>query len=773
MPAVKGFGVVLAMALLSPSGFAVAQTAENETGTQTEAAAEQTTAATIEVVPLESEEAPSEQALDEDAQRLDSIVVTAQKREQAIYDVPIAITGLSEDRMQKQGMKSLRDIAAVTPSFSVVETGPGIQKLQIRGISSAILGAATVGYVLDNVSLTGFSDFTPDANTFDLASVEILRGPQGTLYGEGSMGGTVKLNTRQPKIGEWDFRARAEHFLTDGADGGTELSAAVNVPLGESLAMRVVGDAAKIGGFINEVRLGEDNYNSAEKKNGRARWSWLASDALTVNGLLLGQAIDARTSNAADENYERRDEKDLGIEDRSTIVATDATWNASFADVFGTLSSFQRHNIFTYDAREAVTEQVRLGTVGAPISPGLGGATPLDPLTVGAADQFIGGSPGTNEVDSDSQLAEVRLSSNDGESLFWIAGVYAQRKNVLAIVDTTVALDLQGLPAPGGSPPVQVAYLTLDSRSQATAIFGQLEYDWNDWFNTALGARYFQEKVRAENHGTILNERVDSIDNLNFSAFTPRAVGSFRLPPEWFANVDNWLAYVSYAQGFRSGGANIRSRPQVPPTFEPDTLITYELGSKLEMYQGYFTAELALFFNDWRDVQVEVFPPNQGAIRIAAIQNAGNTQGLGVEWNFVINPRPRTSFYLTGSYIDTKYVKGSEIKMKGDFVDFVPAFGGAAGASYGFNWRDGVPGYARVDYNYTGVSNYRVADGRLLSSDAVHFLSARIGLETQKFKLNLYGKNLLDFEGALDANLPEKQARARPPSYGVEVEFNY
>lgn len=765
--------VMLSLAVQPASAQLEQQVPDDESSVAGEGTPDTEASSSYETIPVDSLRPESaEEAVDQAAyQHLDDVVVTAQKREQLIYDVPMSVTALSGDALEKMGMDNLRDIAAVTPSFSVMESGPGVQHLQIRGISSAH-GQSTVGYQLDNVSLSSFSLAQPDAATFDLAAVEILRGPQGTLYGEGSMGGTVKLITQRPRIGEWEFVAKGDGFITDGADPGLEGNGVINVPLWGSAALRLVGGVADLGGYIDQVELGQENYNQARKKNARARFQWDAGDRWTIGVTGLTQSIRAGSVNAADEQYQRFDGNEIGIWDDGDIASIDIGWTPDWANVFFTASRFERENTVIFDARDSITSEL---TTTAAI-PFLGGITFIDELLQGIAQDLIRGSPGGYHVISDSESAELRLNSVGGGAWNWTVGAYGRRYSQSLNLDARIQLAADvALPVLGGLPVlpgISLIDVTTVSRSEAQSLFGQVEYDWTDWLNTAAGVRYYQEDIQADSSGRAVIFDATSSDTLSYSAVTKRFTASARAPDRVYDFLDRAMWYASYSEGFRSGGANIQASAEIPPTYGPDRLRSYEIGGKFEMWEGLLTAELAVYFNQWNDVQVVVVPEG-GTGNFTAISNQGNVEGKGIDWNVIIRPLPRLSVYLSGGVIDTSFVTDADSKKKGDPVDFVSPFTAAAGFSIGFNWPSGYLGAFRLDYSHSDVARYQRDGSYDYYSDPAHMLNGRLSVEMEAVQFALYGRNLLDNEGALDANQPERQSRARPPSYGVEIKLSF
>jgi outer membrane receptor protein involved in Fe transport len=575
--------------------------------------------------------------------------------------------------------------------------------------------------------------------------------------------------TQKPKLGQWEAIAKGEAYHADGSDPGVELNGAVNVPLGESAALRAVGSGADIGGYIDEVELGQPNYNRNQKRNGRVRVQWQPLSNLTLGGMALLQVIHAGSANAANDSYQRFDSNAVGINDHGKMFSGDVDWTPDWFNVFWTASLFDRTNSVVFDARDAVTSQIDSNRLPAGLGPGLDF---LNPILQGIVANQIKGSPGAYYVSTNSQMSELRLSSNGGGPLVWTGGIYARKYHELLHLLASVNLSTPPVPPAVPTPSVVLIDVDTDSHSLATSLFGQVEYQWTSWLNTALGARYYREKLDVFGSGQVAAQDASSEDHLKFHAFTPRAVASIRVPDGFFSFADPALFYVSYAEGFRSGGANIQVAPEIPPTYRPDRLKAFELGTKLEMWGGRLITELALYHNQWLDVQVLTVPPG-GSGSFTAVENQGNAAGNGVDWNFVLHPFKGLELYHSGGWIDTKFTTDSGAKFKGDPIDFVSPLTLAAGGSYGFTWPGGSRGAVRLDYSYAAVSRYQRQGNYDYRSDPVHMLNARLEINPQKVQFAIFGRNLLDNEGALDANQPERQARARPPTYGIDVKVTF
>ncbi len=709
---------------------------------------------------------PAIQVPTQRAAQVDEIIVTAQKRVQPLFDVPMSVSAFSGATLEDMGADTLSDIAAATPGFSVSESGPGVQSLQIRGIASAF-GKATVGYQLDNVSLTSFSDTQPDAATFDLQSVEILRGPQGTLYGEGSMGGTVKLMTRKPDYDGWAFLGQGGYFLTEGGDPSAELNLATNMPVAGNQAARLVLGYAELGGFVDQVELQRPNDNYNRKLNARLRYLWEPAARWSASVMVLAGDIEAGSSNAADENYEQSDKAPVGIDDASQAYSLDLNYAAAWADVLLTSSFFTREIFATFDAREGTVNSLSVEAIGRGVlGTSLPAITALEGPLQAIATDTVDAVPTFLSDQNDSFVSELRLNGSGSERIFWTAGVHVRQQNEAVRVAGEIGLT-EGAAVP-------LADTTNVSDSLSTSLFGQFEYDWTPWLNMAVGARYFREDLEVEIAGQVYGQSTDSHDTLRFTAFTPRLTFSLRAPDQRFAGVDSAMAYLTYARGFRSGGANTRIEgdDSIKPTYDPDTLDSYELGGKLIFWDRLLTVESAVYYMQWKDVQVVV--QEEGSQLLTSIANAGNTEGLGVDWNITLAPLPGLQLIHSGAYLETEYVTDTDSKYRGDPVDFVPPLQYSFALAYSRPLWGRWGMMARADYNYQDPSvQTSRSSGISFQSEAVRMANLRIGLETERWQIYVFGRNLLDNEGPTAPQPDDRQPRARPPSYGLQASFDF
>jgi iron complex outermembrane receptor protein len=219
---------------------------------------------------------------------LDTVIVTARKKDERMIDVPIAMSAMTGESLRRRGASSVVDVLQDAPGVSVIEggTGSGMAQISIRGIATG-LGGNVNGYYLNDVPFTGVTvPFAPDVRAWDLDRIEILRGPQGTLFGEGSMGGTIRILTNRPKFGEFSFGGQLTGSSTAGGSGSNGQMAMVNVPLGEMLAVRIAATHESLGGWIDDAATNSKDVNLSKIDTGRMAVAFEPTDRLRIDAKL-------------------------------------------------------------------------------------------------------------------------------------------------------------------------------------------------------------------------------------------------------------------------------------------------------------------------------------------------------------------------------------------------------------------------------------------------------------------------------------------------------
>jgi len=663
----------------------------------------------------------------------DNVTVTAQKREEQILDVPASITAVTGESFEQMGITNIKDIAATIPSLSITEDAPGHQRAQIRSISSP-LGLPTVGVYLDeapiNIDAAGSGT---DVKMIDLDRVEVLRGPQGTLYGEGSMGGTIKYVTR-------DADSNATSAVVDGGYGtvnnGTATyrgSLVLNVPVvKEKFGLRIVAAEERAPGWVDYTSLNEEDVNTGTSKLLRVKGTWIASDTVTASLLLQGQDADFDGQNYSDPDGTAPFKINQPVQTKSKIANLVINWDAGPFTLLSSTSYLNRTDDSVYDYTWV-----------------FGYFVPYDSMAwVGSAD-------------ADIWSEEIRLASKSTGKLSWTAGAFY--RDYSADTGGYTVMDPAIIPDPYSS--------FTDTTSKQYAAFGEISYAFVEKLSLTLGARYFSDEREQQTTSGYFGPPVTgAVNSGTFNSTDPRLVLSYR-------PTTDTLVYASAAKGFRSGGFNDGLPPQctLPGSYKPESLWTYEVGSSASIANGKFVVQGAVYRNDWTDIQTLTMC--QG-IPIRATGNIGKATGDGLDLALTITPVRGLKVSLSGNTNNSHYVGDALAHKDGDQIDFAPKYNYGAAVDWGFRWAASLPGTFHVDYQKTGSFpiNFGVY-GASVYSDAVDFVNARIGVTVATVELYLYGQNLTDQNGAVYPANPfggqPSAMRPQPRTVGLGFTWRY
>ena len=672
----------------------------------------------------------------------ESITVTAQKREQEILDVPMSITAVTGTNIQDQGVTQLAEIVATIPSLSIVETGPGTQRAQIRGISSP-QNLPTVGVYFDEMPITSQSAGSGlDVRLLDLERVEVLRGPQGTLYGESSMGGTIKYVTRDPQLDGLgiDFDS-AYGTVTDG-DAAYRANAVVNIPAIEGkLGFRVLGGYEHSPGWVDYPAQGRVDGNEGDATTLRIKGLWIVNDAFTASLMLQGQDSDYDDQNYADPDRTAPFVLPQPLQEESKTANLVLTWETDSFTLLSSTGYLDRENEGAYDFTALYLPIFEL--FGFP------------PGTVDTVALTFGGN-------SDHWSEEIRLASKGDGRLNWTAGAYYRHNDS----------DGYNLSVTTPNPlPFEVFQTTQADTTQQSAVFGEITYGFTKKLDATLGLRYFHDKRERQSSVGQFGPPADNPDQSGtFDSTDPRLVLSYR--PS-----DGTLLYASAAKGFRSGGFNlVPPGCSLPTNFDPESLWTYEIGSSASMKSGRVVVQGALYHNDWTDIQTLTLCPGTF---VALTDNVGKASGNGVDLQLTLTPARGLQFTVSGNYNDSQYDMTSISHNDGDQIDYATPYNYAAAVDWSFLWWEGHPGLLHLTYQTTGPFDINLRNFGIdpLSSDAITGLSARLAMTLGGVELSLYGQNLLDEDGAVSPAIPlggvPSAVRLQPMTLGVGLGFRY
>ena len=691
----------------------------------------------------------------------DEIIVTAQKREQALLDVPQSISVVTAETLQNLHATSFSDYLTRLPSANIVQTQAGNSRIVLRGVNTGGVGATVATYVDETpfgsaTALANGAILTPDIDPFDLARVEVLRGPQGTLYGANSLGGLVKFVTVEPGTG--GFGGAAELGVEGVANGDTAWwgRAAVNVPLSDNAAFRVSGFYRQDPGYIDDPNLGND-VNDGKTYGGRASFLVRPTDKLTIRASVHLENIRSNGTNEVD------------LEP------------VTFKPAYGKLTQsrvLQQPNNIDYRIYNG-TIDYDFGSVGLVSSTSYG---TLDQTAVVDASSVYGpllsfffGVPLGAAVDQGMTqrrfTQEVRLGSTGKRTIDWtVGGFYTREKNELT--QNLYGVDaLTGDLFPGLDGLVLVA---LPSRYKEWAGFANATWHLSPKFDLTAGGRY------SHNSQSVV-QNTDGLLAGGASSFAGKSsdnVFTYSVAPTFKPN-ENTRIYARVAKGYRPGGPNAVSplAPEgVPRQFGPDTTTNYEVGVKTETNDRLLTFEASAFLIDWKDIQllaqVEGFGVNT---------NGGSARSKGVEVTVGVNPNRNLSLFANGSYVDAYLTKDAPAivgGVKGDPLPYNPKWQWTLGGEYEHPLSDSLTARGGISWHYTGkrFTDFDAASGQR-KLESFGQVDAHAGLEFGRYRLDAFVRNLTDargivnlgFFGDLNGNLAASVIRPRTVGVAFSV----
>ena len=533
---------------------------------------------------------------------LAEIIVTAQKKSERLQEVPVPVTVIGAQALLDTNQVRLQDYYTSAPGLSLATDGfrAGIPTLAIRGITTGGYGNPTVGITIDDVpygssTLQGGGIYAPDIDPSDLAQVEVLRGPQGTLYGASSMGGLLKFVTVDPSTDRVSGRVQGDVNGIDKGDGaGYGLRAAVNVPLTDALAIRASGFVRRDPGYIDDLQTGQNGVNWGDAYGSRLAALWRPTDALTIKVSALYQDLITHGSSEVDAGFGDLQQsvlRGVGGYNKKTQAYT-----ATLIDKFGgaTLTAVSGYSINSLSGSDDYTS------------------------LLGSLTQKTYGVSGTPFIDSNKTskfTQEIRLSMPVGQRFDWLLGGFYDHESSQWNQDVFAEN-----PATGQTVGAWL-YGAFPTTYQEYAAFTDLTYRVTDQFDVQVGGReshntqtYSPTLIGPLVGGSIISPREDS----GASAFTYLVTPRFKFSQDL-------MAYARFASGYRAGGPNTPG-PGVPLQFNPDTTKNYEVGLKGDAARHTVTFDISLYYISWNDIQL---PLTKGINSYTA--NGGRAKSQGIE----------------------------------------------------------------------------------------------------------------------------------------------
>ena len=749
------------------------------------------------------------------SEQIEVVTVTAQKRKEDPNKVAMSISAVSGAQLQAQHVNDFTDLTRVVPNISFTAAsgnggaGPGTSNIEIRGISSAA-GAATVGVYLGEVSITVGNVYTMgsvEPKFFDIDRVEVLRGPQATLYGASSMGGTIKFVPNEPDFKEREVSTYAEASTTRGGSVNWSGNVVGNFPLiADELALRIGAQVQHMGGFINQVdgngRVLAKNINQVGDQEMRLALKWKPTRALTITPSLYYQKVDAKDISAFNlelPNYQAQ--KQVREPSKDTLFTPNVTlnWDLGRADLTSSTSYFQRK--FDRQQNGSAYNSYSLSTFltstddGGTAPPALIEAVASLPSTV-----FL-----NNKVRQVSQ--ELRLASRPYDAAVspwtWLGGVYfsSQRTNIVEndpIFGVTATFAQFGfdiadpniLPGtfPGAFPADNSYSGAFAYREKQGSIFGEANYYFSPSLHATVGARYLKgDSTLDQKNGLYLAGAGNSgSSSLSSKAFTPKYALT------WEVSRAHTL-YASVAKGFRLGGSNVFVPPTTcgpdleangitagPATYSPDSLWSYEAGSKSRFLNNRVSLNASAFYVKWKNIQQGVYLPTCAYTYNA---NAGDATSRGFEFDIKAKPLPGLTLGASAGWVKAELTNDEGLQngivgaVAGAQVQGVPKYNAAVSAQYNFAVFGERNAFVAGGVQWVGASKGSLNPEQTdYQRPAYHTADLSAGMSFERYKLSVFVKNALDTDTVIQhpqvASIVQGY-RVAPRSIGMSIAASY
>jgi iron complex outermembrane receptor protein len=705
---------------------------------------------------------------------IEDVIVTAQRRSQRLEEVPMAITAVSKQTLESSAIRGLDEIAARAPSFTMTSMNVAQPRLYIRGAGSNEDGAAQDGSVAVFVDDVYVARGAGQAFEFlDIERIEVLRGPQGTLYGKNVVGGLINVISSRPSQ-----YLDAAGDLTVGNYGSIEGRGYVTGALTDKVAGSLAVVSRQRDGYARNIRLNRDLEDL---------------DLFAVRGQLryqptqdLDLLLSADYSTHSDNGTSRRGEGPFGPTPFGSVTRVQTSKDPRHSE--SPRVTYQNRDIFGLTGRAEWN-----------VGPGqLTSISAFRTSDVSLGDAFTGmGSPPYAPLDTlnmEDETAEqfsqefrYAFSGLFDDRLTGVVGVYYLHENV----DRTETADLisfigSQIPSLGGLTGVSASYQ--EATTESRGVFASGSWKFTDKLSTTLGIRYTSETK--DIHTAV--KSLEDIDNI--IAAPPTEEYDIRADGGWdgvtprisveYQPLEHLNLYASYSQGFKSGGFQGQAPTGVAASspFDPENAESFEIGIKGRLFNNRLTYAVAAFSTEYTDLQVRQNSQRPGdPLPVLRITNAGSAEAKGFEVE--VNTRPTSWLDVWGSYSNldatyTELVDNNRVDRAGYRMSFAPASSFNVGAEGRWDVTGNLEAYARTEYRWQDKFYYDVDNSAANTQDDYGLLSASIGVRTSdsRWGLELWGKNLTDELYTVSA-IPFLGDRfvlyGAPKTYGVRLRWNY
>ena len=723
---------------------------------------------------------------------LEEIVVTARKREESLQDVGLAVSALNRTEIQRMFARDISDLASVSPNLIIDDTaqGPGgVAAIFIRGVGVADVEKSfdpAVGVVVNGIFLGANAGSL--LRGIDLASVEVLRGPQGTLFGRNTIGGLINVTNSQP-TGELGVKVRAgiENYDTYYAD------AILNFGIVEDLAAKItLGKRDQQEGYYDNVTVRGDGEGENDYQTYGINMLWDASDDL---------------------EFEFSYQKEETDQDTPPLLNTGQPNRHAFCDGYGYCSPSLSKPI-TGDRLKVANQGFLPGDTPADLSNPfkVSSAEDIVPVPLDATfdtesysfetrwivsenyrldylyghweseEEILSNWDGTPELlygttrpaDYEQDSHELRLTYDAGNRLSFVAGGYYWDSEYEMNLNSFIGFAEPGL--------IYDIYQYSKMTTESWAIFFEGDYAVTDALTLTLGGRYTEDEKDSRQEGAQgnnINPETGQYPQEEWDEFTPR-VGAR------YAFSDDMMMFATYSKGYRSGGflGRVDSDESAATPYDPETVDNYELGIKSEWLDNRLRLNANVFYMEYEDKQEELqLPSNDATGQKTVVSNASSATIYGLEFDVQAYVTDNLSLRANLGYLDTEYDDFAYEALDGSIVDLsdlefrrAPDWTATLDATYEWEMAGGTA-WVRGAYHYLGEHYTSVDNSPELENDDQHLLDASINYSRNAFTFSIYGRNLLDEDGYIhgyDVATIWSYAATRPPmTYGAEVTYNF
>ncbi len=689
------------------------------------------------------------------AATLQEVVVTAQKRSERLQEVPVPVTVLDAVTLADRDQNRLQDYFAQIPGLSMTNGGGGLQTLALRGVITGVSANPTVAVTIDDVPFGsstqiggGNFDF-PDMDPSDLERIEVLRGPQGALYGADSMGGLIKFVTKDPSTDELTGRVQVLGDDVYHGEFGYSVRGAVNLPLSDTVALRASAFTRRDPGYIDNILTDQNDVNRVDVYGGRLSVLWKISDGVSLKLGALVQNTQGFGNQAVDALIEpdgTLQQPLYGYQQQARMRGTEeysAKVSLYTAILTAKLDGIDFISITGYGTDSSIAGIDFTGAYGGPAS--------LCPAACPPSQQYYGVSGAENTGASETRkiTQEFRLTSPNGQRLEWLVGAFYTHEttpndNAADAVDPVT-----------GAPVGLLIDLNDPSTFSEYALFGDVTYHLTDRFDIQLGGRDSENRqiYNETDSGPLIplyfgeaSPFVNPTERTSGNAFTYLVTPRFRISPDL-------MVYARFTSGYRPGGNNYNAfLDGVPPNYAPDKTTNYELGVKGELFEHALTFDAAAYYIAWKRVQIALI--SQSGVYDA---NAGDAKSQGLELSVKARPTTGLTIAFEASLTDAELTQAlpassTAFGLAGARLPYSSPFSASLSVDQDIPLPNRWVGFVGGSFSYVGA---RLSEFTTSASEprirfpAYDDLDLRAGARRDTWTYNLFVNNVANRHGVL------------------------